>query len=70
MSVIKIKNKYNLTIEQVKGKPIEYKQDDNEPIPLGVLTHADADYLYATYNGDEDLIIDFSKDVSMELRGD
>lgn len=70
MSVIKIKNEYNLTTEQVRGIPVEYRQDDNEPISLGTFTHADENYLYATYNGNEDLIIEFNKSVSMELRGD
>ena len=70
MGVIRIVNKYNLTTEQVKGKPVEYKQNNYEPIPLGVLTHADKDYLYIDSNGGEDLVIEFSKSVSMELEGD
>lgn len=70
MSVIRIKNKYNLTTENVKGKPVEYRQDNYEPIPIGFITHADEEYLYIDYNGDEDLLIEFSDDVSMELGGD
>lgn len=71
MSVIRIKNIYNLTTEQVKGKPVEYRVDSHEPIPLGVLTRADEDYLYIDYyDGTEDLIIEFSKDVSMEIEGE
>ena len=70
MSVIRIKNKYNLTTENVKGKSVEYRQDNYEPIPFGIITHADEEYLYIDYNGDEDLLIEFGNDVSMELRGD
>lgn len=70
MSVIRIKNKYGLTTEQVRGKPVEYRRDNYEPIPFGVLTHADEECLYIDYNGDEDLLIEFGDDVSMELRSD
>ena len=71
MSVLRIVNKYNLTTEQVKGKPVEYKVDKNEAIPLGVLTHADENYLYVDFNGNEDLlIVDFGDSVSMEMDGE
>ena len=70
MSVLKIQNKYNLTTEQVKGKPVEYKVGINEPIPFGVLTHADENYLYVDCNGSEDILIEFSDSVSMEIGGE
>ena len=70
MSVLRIKNTYNLTTEQVKNVPVEYKMDDKEPIPLGILTHADENYLYTNLDINEDLIIEFSKSTSMELRSD
>lgn len=70
MGVIKIKNKYGLTTEHVKGRPISYKQDDLDPVNIGVLTHADEYYLYACFDGDKDCLIEFSNDVSLELRSE
>lgn len=70
MGVIKIKNKYNFTTEQIKGIPVEYKQDSNEPIAFGVATHADENYIYVNCGGDKDFLIEFHNDVSVELRSD
>lgn len=70
MGVIKIKNKYNFTTEQIRGIPIEYKQDSNEPVVLGIATHSDENYIYADCNGNEDFLIEFHNDVSVELRSD
>ena len=70
MAVIKIKNKYNLAAENVKGKPVEYRQDNYEPIPLGVITHADEEYLYIDCNGGEDVLVEFGDSISMEIEGE
>ena len=70
MGVIKIVNKYNLTTKQIKGKSVEYRLDNHKPVPLGVFMHADEDYLYVDYNGDKDIIIEFSESVSIEMGGE
>lgn len=69
----KIKNIDNLTTEQVKGKPLNYQINNGEIVPMGIITHADENYVYGEFehSGDGELIINFeSEKCSMELRGD
>ena len=70
----RIKNTDNFTVEQIIGQPVEFKYKDNNPIPLGIVSKVDQDYIYIEYehNNDEDMTIEFNKDVSfsMEIAGD
>lgn len=76
----KVRNINKLTTEQVKGLPLNYKEDDNNLGVLGIMTHADENYLYGkfTHTGEEYVRIEIGcdKDVysgvifSMEIEGE
>lgn len=57
--IFKIKNIDNFTTEQVKGKPLRYRGNSNDFIPMGIITHADENYLYGEFehSGDGELVI-------------
>lgn len=57
---VKIKNIDGLTTEQVKGKPINYRFSNNNPIFLGTMIHADEDYIYGEFihTDENDIYID------------
>ena len=68
-----VRNIDGLTTEQVKGKPLRYKINNGEYIPMGILTHTDNDYMYGEFEHSEDgdLVINLiAEKCSMEIRGD
>ena len=51
----KVRNIDKLTTEQVKGVPLNYKENRCTPMLLGTMTHADENYLYGefTHTGED-----------------
>ena len=62
---LRIKNTINMSKEDAIGQPVEMILKDNNPIPLGIITHADEDYLCIGFehNNNEDVIIETNEDV-------
>ena len=48
-SEFRIKNTINMAKEDAIGQSVEMILKDKDPIPLGVITHADEDYLCIEY---------------------
>jgi len=68
----KVRNTNNLTTEQVKGIPFEYKVDDNNPILIGFMTYADEEYIYGEFehNTPEDILLVFEPNKSTVITFD
>ena len=66
----KFKNKYNLTTEKIRNKPVTISI--NNIVLVGVLTHVDDDYVYGDFkhNNENDIMIELNNEdylMSMEI---
>ena len=73
MGLIRIKNKYNFTAEQIKGEQFKYeivrKDGRTEVVLVGTFINADDDYLYlecGNNNKDTGFVIEFDDDISID----